>query len=89
MIEMKSNKTIITSVTKIQSLWRGRHLRGTMETLNDNYTFDILNKCLDKYNSDLKFNMEMNAKLSKKKIRNENFPSHISENIAKFAIFKK
>lgn len=57
--------------------------------LADNYSFDILNKCLDKYISDLNFNKTINMLMSKKKRRNENFPSDISENIAKFAIYKK
>ena len=54
--------------------------------LADNYSLDILNKCLDKYISDLNFNKTINMLMSKKKRRNENFPSDISENIAKFAI---
>lgn len=57
--------------------------------LADNYSLDILNKCLDKYISDLNFNKTINMLMSKKKRRNENFPSDISENIAKFAIYKK
>ena len=35
------------------------------------------------------FNKEINSLLSKKKRRNENFPSDVSENIAKLAIAKK
>lgn len=79
----------LASAIKIQSYWRGFNLRRKFSTLNDNYTFEILNRCLDKYINDLKFNDEINALLSKKKRRNENFPSDISENIVKFAIFKK
>jgi hypothetical protein len=52
-------------------------------------TIDIVNEMLDKYNDILKFIESINKKLSKKKCRNENFHSHISENIVKFAIFKK
>lgn len=44
---------------------------------------------MKKYIKDIKFNSEINSRLSKKKRRNENFPSDISENIAKFAIAKK
>ena len=58
-------------------------------TLLDNYSLDILNQCLDKYIDDLNFNKKINMLMSKKKRRNENFPPDISENIAKFAIFKK
>lgn len=75
--------------TTIQSRWRGYHVRRNFRKLNDNYTFEILDKCIDKYIDDLQFNSEINARMSKKKRRNENFPSDISENIAKFAVFKK
>lgn len=57
--------------------------------LTDKYTFEILNRCLDKYIQDINFNEEINKLLSKKKIRHINFPSDISENIVKFAIYKK
>ena len=77
------------SCIKIQACWRGYNLRKELKKLNDNYTFKILNRCLDKYISDLKFNNEINLLMSKKKRRNENFPSDISENIAKLAIAKK
>ena len=74
---------------KIQARWRGYNLRKELKKMSDNYTFTILNRCLDKYISDLKFNYEINSLLSKKKRRNENFPSDISENIAKLVIFNK
>ena len=57
--------------------------------LKDKYTYPILVKCCEKYRSDIKFNEKINQELSNKKRRNENFPSDISENIAKFAIAKK
>ena len=72
---------------KIQSCWRGYNLRKHLKKSNDNYTFTILNRCIDKYISDLKFNEEINLLMSKKKRRNENFPSDISENIVKLVIF--
>lgn len=77
------------SCIKIQACWRRYNLKKKLKEMKDNYTFTILNRCLDKYISDLKFNEEMNLLMSKKKRRNENFPSDISENIAKFAIYKK
>lgn len=77
------------SAIKIQEFWRGYSLRKELKRLNDNYTFTILNRCLDKYITDLKFNDDINRLLSNKKRRNENFPSDISENIVKFAIYKK
>jgi hypothetical protein len=42
-----------------------------------------------KYISDLDFNNKINLLMSQKKGRNENFPSDISENIAKLVIFAK
>tara|TARA_B110000238_G_C16082972_1_gene420342 strand:+ start:604 stop:1332 length:729 start_codon:yes stop_codon:yes gene_type:complete len=77
------------SAIKIQSCWWGYYLRKELKSQTDNYTFTILNRCLDKYISDLKFNVEINSLISKKKRRNENFPSDISENIAKLVIAGK
>lgn len=77
------------SARAIQAWWKGSRVRTELAKLDDSMTFQTLLKCLDHYNTNLQFTEEINATLSKKKIRNENFPSHISENIAKFAIFKK
>lgn len=74
---------------KIQSWWRGYYLRKELIHADDKYTIKILNKCLDKYITDLKFNHEINSLVSNKKRRNENFPSDISENIVKFVIAHK
>ena len=74
---------------KIHAFCRGYHLRKQLKRLDDNYTFDLLNRCLDNYIANLQSNDDMNKELLHKKIRNPNFPSDISENIAKFAIFKK
>lgn len=80
----KNNATI-----KIQSWWRGCCLRREIKKQDDDYTFELLDRCLNKYISDLKFNKEINEQISKKKRRNENLPSDVSENIAKFAIKKE
>tara|TARA_Y100000591_G_C21826581_1_gene697032 strand:- start:1199 stop:1858 length:660 start_codon:yes stop_codon:yes gene_type:complete len=77
------------SATKIQAWWRGCALRKDLKKMDDKYTFEILNKCLDKYITNLVFNDEINSVISIKKIRNENFPSNISENIVKLAIANK
>ena len=74
---------------KIQAQWRRYYLCKELKRPDDNYTFTILNRCLDKYISDLKFNNEINLLISQKKRRNENFPSDVSENIAKLVIAKK
>ena len=50
---------------------------------------DFVIELLKDYNARQKFYDNINKLISKKKIRNDNFPSHISENIAKFAIYKK
>jgi len=77
------------SATIIQSCYSGYYLRKEFLMLNDNYTIKLLNTCLDKYIRDLDFTKKINLHVSKKKRRNENFPSDISENIVKFAIAKK
>lgn len=75
--------------TKIQAWWRSVNLRKQFLTLDDNYTLKILNIRLDNYINSLIVTDHINHLLSKKKIRKDNFPSDISENIAKFAIAKK
>ena len=54
----------------------------------DSMTVDRLIECIDDYNKTIKFENKMNFHLKKKKIRHTNFPSHISENIVKFAYNK-
>ena len=76
-------------INKIQSLWRGYFQRKENTKLKDNMTLSIVDQMLDKYIDKIKFNEMINKKLSKKKIRNDNFPSEISENIVKFALNKK
>lgn len=75
-------------IIKIQSLCRGYLTRKELQKPKDGMTMHILLKMLKKYNSKIIFNKKINEKLTKKKIRNENFPSEISENIVKFYIFK-
>ena len=83
------NKKNIKLIIRFQSLWRKYNIKKKLSEMNDNMSFTILLQCLQNYNNNLLFNKNLNNLLSKKKIRNENFPSHISENIAKFAIYKK
>ena len=54
----------------------------------DSFTYDLLLACIENYNNAIKFENVMNKSLKKKKIRKTNFPSHISENIVKFAFYK-
>jgi hypothetical protein len=73
----------------IQKHVRGFLVRNYLQKQKDKMTLEIINILLEKYNENLLFNEKINKLLSKKKIRNENFPSHISENIVKYAIYKK
>lgn len=73
----------------IQKCIRGKLTRKELISLKDGMSYNLLLECINKYNEGLDFIENMNKNMKKKKIRNENFPSHISENIAKFAIFKK
>ena len=79
------NNKIIT----IQKIYRGYIIRKKLKSLKDSMTYNILNELLDNYILGYNQLKLINKKLSKKKCRNENFPSHISENIVKFALYKK
>ena len=78
-----------SSTIKIQSLYRGYKVRKYLSIMEDGMTYEIMMNEIERYNNNLQQVNNINYKLSKKKIRHENFPSHISENIAKFAIYKK
>ena len=73
----------------IQKIYRGYIIRKKLKSLKDGMNLDILNNLLDRYILNYKYLLEINKKLSIKKCRNENFPSHISENIVKFVLYKK
>jgi hypothetical protein len=77
------------SAIVIQSWWKGTKTRNRLRSLDDNMTYNIIKQELIRYNTNMIQIASINKMLSTKKIRNDNFPSHISENIAKFAIFKK
>lgn len=82
-------------VKLIQTTWKTYKLKinksktTLKNTINDGMTFELLAKCIDNYNSTVTFENEINKQLKYKKIRQTNFLSHISENIAKFAYYKK
>lgn len=76
------------SIIKIQSLIRGFLTRKNLRKPKDNMTPEIVEELLDQYNKKLLLNKRINKLLSKKKIRNENFPSEIQENLVKFCLFK-
>lgn len=59
------------------------------EKLQDGMTSSLLKKLINNHKDTHKFYKEINKNLKLKKCRNNNFPSHISENIVKFAIIHK
>ena len=79
----------IDRIIRIQSFIKGWIVRHNNKKLKDAIDIDIIDTMLEKYNEKNVFNKKINNLLLKKKIRNENFPSIISENIAKFSLFIK
>ena len=77
------------SAIVIQKYFRGYLQRKNNAKLSDNVNFDIMNEMLSKYIDNMTFTEYINKKLSNKKCRYDNFPSQVSENIVKFAIYKK
>lgn len=76
------------NVLKIQKIFRGYFVRKKLISLKDEMNKQTLEKLLDNYISNYRFIQQINKNLTKK-CRNQNFPSHISENICKFAICNK
>ena len=60
-----------------------------LQSKKDSMSIDFIKELLDNYINNYNLTEKINNKLSKKKIRNQNFPSEISENIVKFAFYKK
>ena len=81
--------TLECFATKIQRRWRNYRNNQSIILLQDSMTFDLLMQCIDQYNNTIIFEKNINRQLKNKKIRQSNFPSHISENIVKFAYCKK
>lgn len=75
-------------VVKIQSLFRGYITRNNLRKLKDGMTQRILYKLIKMYNKKMLYNQKINLVLTAKKIRNDNFPSEITENIVKFYFSK-
>jgi len=82
-------KHINYSAKVVQKCLRGYHQRALNKKKKDGMTMELLNRCIDVYNDTIIHEKMINTILKRKKIRLSNFPSHISENIAKFAIYKK
>jgi hypothetical protein len=79
----------INSAIIIQKCWRGYKCRKQLQKLSDNMTPNLLNYLLKQYIQYIITIEKINEKLTKKKCRNPNFPSEVSENICKFAIYRK
>lgn len=77
-----------TSKDKMFALLRGYIYRKKMSLPHDNFTLDMVKMMLENHIESYKIREQINIKLSGKKIRHLNFPSEISENIAKNAIRK-
>lgn len=73
----------------IQKVIRGYLVRKDLTKIKDNFTVDFLKRMLDKYIKYTDTITKINKQLKNKKIRMPNFPSEISENIAKYVIYKK
>ena len=73
------------NITKIQALFRGYSCRKKLISLKDSMSLNSVSKYIDGYNTLLRLRNELNPILNDKKIRTINYPSEITENIAKFA----
>lgn len=76
-------------IVKLQALWRGKRCRRNLLKIRDGMTFSLLKEFLGVFQSYYRCIEDINKELDTKKVRQTNFPSEISENIAKFAIRKK
>ena len=74
---------------RIQKQYRGFYIRNSLKKPRDGMTPELLNSCIDVYINTIQNEKQINKSLKIKKLRLSNFPSHISENIVKFAIAKK
>lgn len=71
---------------RFQAVIRGFLCRKHLQQPKDNLSIDIVKIMLDRHIDDYKFIEAVNQKLDAKKIRQSNFPSHLSENLVKFLI---
>ena len=64
------------------------HIGTSPMALLDSMTPDKVERLIDLYNNGMLLIEELNKSLSKKKIRKQNYPSEITENLVKFFIHK-
>ena len=81
----------IKAVIKLQSLYRGYHVRRIhgKHKIKDNFTKNILIQMIDKINNLHTFYNNLNKKLNNRKLRLPQYPPEITENLVKFVIIKK
>ena len=79
----------VDAAKTIQKYIRGHLCRKDLTSLKDGMTLDDVIKFIKVYNTILRHTTDLNEKLTYKKVRKINYPSEITENIAKFAIYKK
>lgn len=79
--EKQEHKILCESKDKVLKIIKNK------DKLKDSMSYDILLECIKMYNNQIIFENNMNKSLKKKKIRQTNFPSHISENIVKFVFY--
>lgn len=86
-ISLDSHKSVI----KIQSLFRGYIIRKSNANIEDSMNKDNILSILKRYKDIVNLEKEINSTIEKnsKKIRITNMPSHITENIVKYAFYKK
>lgn len=73
----------------INAIVKGFLCRKHLCKMKDNIDQGIIYKLLHQYIKNNLIKTDINKTLSSRKMRQDNFPSEISENIVKFAIFKK
>ena len=78
-----------SGLVSLQGIVRGVLCRTHLRKSKDDMSLKLLTKLLEEQKRRFLFDCEMNKRLKKKKIRHANFPSHISENIVKFVLFRK
>lgn len=77
------------NIILIQSLCRRFLVKRRLSRLRDGMTKELLLSCIKNYINTIQNEKMINQLLTTKKIRYSNFPSHISENLVKYAFYKK
>jgi hypothetical protein len=84
-----NQKMIDSKIVLLQKIIRGYLCRKDLRTPKDKMSLDIVLNLLENYTKQYTYIKSLNNILEKKKIRQANFPSEISENIVKWIIYYK